>query len=78
MPVGWQTGANAVRERPVTDCRQSQSGGFKEGPGAKALLNTLALFVRLKPHAPSEKAKMRLFIRLAGYDSVFAPLVFSS
>jgi hypothetical protein len=29
-----------------------------EGPGAEALLNALALFVRLKPHAPSGKTKM--------------------
>ena len=31
--------------------------------GAKALLKTLALCVRLKPHAPSGKAKMGFFIR---------------
>jgi hypothetical protein len=39
---------------------------FKERPGAKALLKILALFVRLKPHAPSEKAKMGFFIRQTG------------
>jgi hypothetical protein len=41
---------------------------FKEGPGAEALSNTLALFVRLKPHAPSGKTKMGLFIRLGPVD----------
>jgi hypothetical protein len=48
-----------VRRDPMREgCRLLTKSvcGLKEGPGAKALLKTLALFVRLKPHAPSGKA----------------------
>ena len=54
----------------VVPCYKAISIEFvslKEGPGAKALLKALALFVRLKPHAPSGKAEIRSFINLAAF-----------
>jgi hypothetical protein len=37
---------------------------LREGPEAEAQLNQLVFFVRLKPHAPSEKATTGFVIKL--------------
>jgi hypothetical protein len=61
---------NEFIQHPVQIAGKVSLGGFKEGPGAKTLLKTLTLFVRLKPHAPSGKAKTGAFIRLAGAECI--------
>src|ERR1700679_3048438 len=61
-----EVGGSAIPSIARYDCAMDGAHGrFKEGPVAEALLNTLALFVRLKPHAPSGKTKTGLFSRSA-------------